>query len=149
MKRIEKELERERERNLEREAYGKRECTGRRGFLRVRRGGRRREVRVAQIPTNAGFETRVQVRTREECGRDRELRVALTREGHRRGHRLRVASIQERERRVKQMSRTRRFALRGCLDAGVRSASAIYKEKGDLEREIRERKENSRERGLE
>ena len=47
MERREKELERERERNLEKEVYGKRECTGRRGFLRVRRGGRRRESRVA------------------------------------------------------------------------------------------------------
>jgi len=33
------------------------------------------------------------------------------------------------------MPRTRRFALRNCLDAGVRSTSAIYKEEeGDLER---------------
>ena len=69
--------------------------------------------------TNARFETRVQVITREERGRGRgfrfaltreehrrghELRVVLTREGHRRGHRLCVASIQEREGRVIQMS---------------------------------------------
>ena len=40
------------------------------------------------------------------------------------------------------MSRSRRLALRSCLDAGVRSASAIYREEeGDLEREIKERRE--------
>ena len=92
--------------------------------------------------TNVGFETRVQVRTREErgrgCGfrvaltqeehrRGHDLRIVLTREGHRRGHELRAASIQEREGRVKQMPRTRRLALRNCLDAGVRSALAIYR----------------------
>ena len=33
------------------------------------------------------------------------------------------------------MPRTRSSALRGYLDAGVRSASVIYKEEGDLERE--------------
>ena len=54
--------------------------------------------------TNAEFETRVQARTREERGREHELCVTL---------------IQEREDRVIQMSRTRRFALRNCLNAGV------------------------------
>ena len=54
MKRREKELERERGRNLERERD-----TGRRGFLRVRRGGRRRGSRrrgrrVAKMPQTWG-----------------------------------------------------------------------------------------------
>ena len=113
-----------------------------------------RETRVFESETRESqtreFDTRVQVRTREERGRGRgfrvalsreehrrghELRIVLTREGHRRGHGLRVASIQEREGRVIQMSRTRRFALKNCLDAGVRSASAIYREKeGDREK---------------
>ena len=53
MKRGEKELERERERNLEREVYGRRECTGRR-VLRVRRGGHRRGSRVAKMPQTRG-----------------------------------------------------------------------------------------------
>ena len=44
VKRREKELERGRERNLERERD-----TGRRGLMRVRRGGRRRGIRVAGI----------------------------------------------------------------------------------------------------
>ena len=55
------------------------------------------------MPTNAGFETRVQVRTRGERGRGRGFRVALTREEHRRGHELRAASIQEREGCVKEL----------------------------------------------
>ena len=68
--------------------------------LRVRRGGRRRGG-----ATNAGFDTRVQVRTREERGRGRGLRVALTQEEHRRGYKLRAVLTREREDRVKELFR--------------------------------------------
>ena len=140
----------------------KRECTGREcvqgdASLRVRRGGRRRGSRV-----DARFGTRVQIITREERGRERgfrvaltreehkcghELRVVLTREGHRHGHGLRVASIQEREGRVIQMSRTRRFTLRNCLDAGVRSASTIYIRERERRTEVWDKRDAERERG--
>jgi len=108
----------EREVHGERESVqGERVCTGRRGFESETRGSQTRGSRCINA-TNAGFETRVQVRTREErgrgCGfrvaltqeehrRGHELRVVLTREGHRRGYGLRVASIQEREGRVKEL----------------------------------------------
>ena len=114
--------------------YIERECVqGGHGFESETRGSQMQESRRVDA-TNAGFETRVQVRTREEHRRGHELRVASLQEGHRRGHGLRVASIQEGHRRghglrvasiqecegrVIQMSRTRRFALRNCLDAGV------------------------------
>ena len=56
MKRREKELERERERNLERERD-----TGRRGFMRVRRGGRVAGIADAVI-TDAGVAKMPQTR---------------------------------------------------------------------------------------
>ena len=84
--------------------------------------------------TNARFETRVQAITREERGRGRGFRVALTREEHRRGNELRVASIQEHEGRVIQMSRTQRFMLRNCLDAGRTPRVAINKRNKVTER---------------
>ena len=90
-----------------------------RGFESETQRSQTRESRRVDA-TNARFESRVQVITREE---------------HRRGHKLRVASIQEHEDRVIQMSRTRSFALRNCLDAGVSSASEIFREKkGDMEK---------------
>ena len=85
--------------------------------LRVRCGGRRCGSCVAGIAdagiTDAGVASRgchkrgvcVQVRTRGERGRERGSCVALTEEEHRRGHGLRVASIQEREGRVKELPR--------------------------------------------
>ena len=80
--------------------------------MRVRRGGRRRGSRVAGIAdagiTDARFETGVQNRARGERGREHELRVALTQEEHRRGHGLRVAPIQERVDRVKELLGRRR-----------------------------------------
>ena len=48
-------------------------------------GSQTRESRRVDA-TNAGFNTRVQVRTREERGRGRGFRVALAQEKHRRGH---------------------------------------------------------------
>ena len=80
---------------------GERVCTGGRGFESETRGSQTRESRRVDA-TNAGFETRVQVRTRGERGRGHRFRVTLTREEHRRGHELRVVSMQEREGRVKE-----------------------------------------------
>ena len=83
MKRREKELERERERNLERKRtrWGdlerERESTqGDAGFESETRASQTRESRRADA-TNAGFDTRVQVITREERGRGLGFRVAL------------------------------------------------------------------------
>jgi len=68
------------------------------------RGSQKRELRRVDA-TNAGFDTRVQVITRGERGREHELRVALKQEEHRRGHGLRAASIQERADCVKELLR--------------------------------------------
>ena len=102
---------RARERSPWRErVQGEKVCTGGREFESETRGSQTRESRRVYV-TNAGFKTRVQVRTRGERRREHELHVALTQEEHRRGHELRAALIQERVSRVKQMPRTRRLAL--------------------------------------
>ena len=75
---------------MERESVqGERDCTGGRGFESETRGSQTRGSRCINA-TNAGFETRVQVRTRGERRREHELRVAL---------------IQERVDRVKELPR--------------------------------------------
>ena len=121
---------------MERESVQReRDCTGRREFESETRGSQTRGSRCINA-TNAGFETRVQVRTRGERGRGRELRVAFntrrtqtrvlaprcedttnvefdtrvqvrTRGERRREHELRVALIQERVDRVKELPRRR------------------------------------------
>ena len=55
------------------------------GFESETRGSQTRESRREDV-TNAGFETRVQVRTQGERGRGRGFRVALVRGEHRRGY---------------------------------------------------------------
>ena len=73
---------------MEREyVQGERVCSGGREFESETRGSQTRESRRIEA-TNAGFGTRVQDRTREERGREHELRVTL---------------IKEREDRVKEL----------------------------------------------
>ena len=91
-------MERERVQGERECTGGERVCTGECGFESETRGSQTRESRRVDA-TNARFETRVQVRTRGERRRGRELRVALTQEEHRRGHELRVVLTREGHRR--------------------------------------------------
>ena len=99
------------------------------------------ELRCGDV-TNARFETRVQVRTRGERGREYKLRAMPTWTEHRRGH---LASRRVDTRRTQTRAwaprcvdtgtrrprytnvKNAKIALRNGLDAGVRSALAIYR----------------------
>ena len=119
---------------------GERVCTGGREFESETRGSQTRGSRHVDA-TNAGFETRFQVITREERGHGRGFRVALTREEHRRGHGLRVVLTREGHRRrhgsALRRCKNAKAALKIYLDAGCAPRLSINSEK-ERDKEMRE-----------